>query len=89
MTQRMKIDLTFQVVLRTPAAVGSGFRRGQIQRTVVRGLDGLPYIPASTLKGRCRDVAVRLANTFGLRTCDDPDPETMCWSEAIDDQHIQ
>ncbi|RMG43302.1 MAG: hypothetical protein D6732_00245 [Methanobacteriota archaeon] len=32
---------------------------------------------------------MRLANTFGLRTCDDPDPETMCWSEAIDDQHIQ
>ncbi len=89
MIQRIKIDLTFQVILKTPAAVGSGFRRGQIQRTVVRGLDGLPYIPASTLKGRCRDAAVRLANTLGLRVCDDPDPENMCWSKLTDVQDKQ
>lgn len=75
---RTKIDFSFSIVLNGPVAIGSGFSRGQIQRTVVRGLDGLPYIPASTLKGRARDAAARLARTFGIYLCPGPNPKQMC-----------
>lgn len=81
MTNRTKIDLEFVISLNAPSAIGSGFRRGQVQRTVVRGLNGLPYIPASTLKGRVRDAAVRLAKTLGQMTCEGPNPDTMCWGK--------
>src|SRR5262245_39312229 len=76
--RRAKIDLPFTILLDGPLAVGSGFRRGQIQRTVMRSLEDLPYIPASTLKGRVRDAAERLARSLGHEICDGPNPETMC-----------
>jgi CRISPR/Cas system CSM-associated protein Csm3 (group 7 of RAMP superfamily) len=75
---RTKIDLHFKIILNGAIAVGSGFRRGQIQRTVARGLDGLPYLPASTLKGRVRDAAERLAQNLGHDICKGPNPHHMC-----------
>lgn len=75
---RTKIDLQFPIVLDGPLAIWSGFRRGQIQRTVMRGTHGLPFIPASTLKGRVRDVAERLAQTLDHEICGTPNPKRMC-----------
>lgn len=93
---RTKIDLQFPIVLDGPLAIWSGFRRGQIQRTVMRGTHGLPFIPASTLKGRVRDVAERLAQTLDHEICGTPNPKRMCgngklcliWRDAklIDEQ---
>ncbi|MCK6622774.1 MAG: hypothetical protein HUU32_16910 [Calditrichaceae bacterium] len=79
---RTKIDFPFFIVLDGAMAVGSGFSRGQIQRTVVRGLDSLPYIPASTLKGRARDAAARLARTLGIYVCPGPNPKQMCGAKG-------
>ena len=81
MTNRMKIDMEFIISLKGSLAVGTGFHRGQIQRAVARGLNGMPYIPASTLKGRTRDTAVRLAIALGQDICEGPNPNTMCWGK--------
>lgn len=76
---RTKIDLQFVITLPATMAIGSGFPSGQIDRTVVHDLNGLPYIPASTLKGRVRDLAERLAKTLGHNDiCNGPHPDFMC-----------
>lgn len=76
---RTKIDLQFTITLPGTMAIGSGFPSGQIDRTVVQDLNGLPYIPASTLKGRVRDMAERLAVTLGHDDiCNGPHPDFMC-----------
>ncbi len=79
---RTKIDLQFPIELAGPLAIWSGFRRGQIQRTVLRSSQGQPFIPASTLKGRVRDAAERLAKTLGHEICEAPDPDLMCGNGA-------
>ena len=76
---RTKIDLQFLITMSGPLAIGAGFPRGQIDRTVVQSLNGLPYIPASTLKGRVRDLAERLLKTLGHhKICNGPLPDFMC-----------
>jgi CRISPR-associated protein Csm3 len=76
---RTKIDLQFLISMSGTMAIGSGFPRGQVDRSVVQGLNGLPYIPASTLKGRVRDMAERLLKTLGhAKICNGPLPDFMC-----------
>ena len=76
---RTKIDLQFVVSIPATMAIGSGFPSGQIDRTVLKDLNGLPYIPASTLKGRARDMAEGLAKTLGhYDVCNGPHPDFMC-----------
>ncbi|OPX19801.1 MAG: hypothetical protein BZ151_07310 [Desulfobacca sp. 4484_104] len=49
----------------TPFRVGSGLGRGLgLDHTAVRDAWGLPYIPASTLKGRLRSLCKRVALTL-------------------------
>ena len=59
-------------------AVGTGFRRGLIHRTVARDGDGFAYIPASSFKGRMRRSCEQLAKSLGLRVCNPPQPACMC-----------
>jgi len=59
-------------------AVGNGFRRGLIQRTVDRDADGLVYIPASSLKGRVRRACEQVARQLKLYVCAAPRPGGMC-----------
>ena len=59
-------------------AVGTGFRRGLIHRTVARDGDGFAYIPASSFKGRMRRSCEQLAKSLGLRVCNPPQPARMC-----------
>lgn len=80
---RAKIDLQFILTLEGAMAIGSGFRRGQIQRTVLRDLADLPFIPASTLKGRVRDAAERLARSQGQEICGGPNPNLMCGAKNL------
>ena len=80
---RLRIDITYLVKMIGGLAVYSGFSRGIVDRTVVRGLDGLPYLPASTLKGRARDMAEKLAKVWGIHVCESPDPKTMCPAKHV------
>ena len=61
-------------------AVGTGFRRGLIHRTVAQDADGFAYIPASSFKGRVRRTCEQLAKTLGLYVCNPPQPARMCSS---------
>ncbi|MFQ5633183.1 MAG: RAMP superfamily CRISPR-associated protein [bacterium] len=75
---RTRIDFTYIVTLTGAMSINSGFPRGMVDRTVVRGLDALPYLPASTLKGRVRDMAERLSQSLDIPICHAPNPEAMC-----------
>lgn len=77
--QRVKVDITYLVEMPGGFAVGSGFRRGLIQKTVLRDERGFPLLPASMLKGRTRDTAERLIKTLGEPACESsPHPAGMC-----------
>lgn len=86
---RKRIDLQFKLRFDGAFAIQSGFPRGTIDRTVMRGLNGMPYIPASTLKGRVRDMAERVAPTLGYKNiCRAPNPQFMCPElHGIDGEH--
>jgi CRISPR/Cas system CSM-associated protein Csm3 (group 7 of RAMP superfamily) len=73
------LDLALTITLDGPLAVGTGFRRGLVQRTIERDGEGLVCIPASSLKGRTRDAAEQLAWQLGLKDiCRAPRAEQMC-----------
>lgn len=74
-----QIELKLAVSLDGPLAVGTGFRRGLVQRTIERNGEGLLYIPASTLKGRTRDAAEQLVVQLELKNiCHAPRGDYMC-----------
>ena len=87
--KRERIDLQFLLHFSGTLSIQSGFPRGTVDRTVMRGLDGMPYIPASTLKGRVRDMAERVAPTLGYTNiCRAPNPKFMCPERfGIDGEH--
>ncbi len=68
-------DLTIKVL--GPMHIGTGFARGLLNRTVVRGRDGLVYMPGSTLKGKARDACEALARLYELGECRAPHPQFM------------
>ena len=57
--------------------IGTGFDRGLINRTVVRGRDGLMYVPGSTLKGKARAACESLARLYEISDCRAPHPQRM------------
>jgi len=69
----------------TPLHVGSGRpelareERG-IDLPVIRNVAGVPYIPGSSLKGRIRAEAERIARSVGYEVCNPPDTDQMCGS---------
>ncbi|MDD3581423.1 MAG: RAMP superfamily CRISPR-associated protein [Desulfobacca sp.] len=59
------IERQLTITFSTPFRVGSGLGRGLgLDHTAVRDAEGLPYIPASTLKGRLRSLCKRVALTL-------------------------
>ena len=72
------IEIKPIIKIKGTLAVGTGFRRGLIHRTVARDSDGFAYIPASSFKGRVRRACEQLARRFDIRVCQPPRPERMC-----------
>jgi len=68
--------------------IGTGFARGLVDRTVVRGRDGLVYVPGSALKGKARDACEALARLSNLGECDAPHPHAMAKHDACIVCHI-
>jgi CRISPR/Cas system CSM-associated protein Csm3 (group 7 of RAMP superfamily) len=78
------IELTgVRINLFEPLHIGSGYARGPVNRTVVRGRDGLVYVPGSALKGKARDACASLAGLYLSETCRVPHPQAM----TKDDHH--
>lgn len=63
---------TLTVRVTGPMHIGTGFARGLVNRTVVRGRDGLVYVPGSTLKGKVRDACQALARLHEVADCSVP-----------------
>ncbi len=67
----------------TPLHIGSGkpeVEIGEVDMPVLTDPNGQPYIPGSSLKGRVRAEAERIAREEGLTVCKPPDVRNMCGS---------
>ena len=77
--ERLIISGTLEAV--TPLHIGSGkpeLEIGEIDMPILRTPDGQPYIPGSSLKGRVRAEAERIARERGLEVCNPPNTRNMC-----------
>lgn len=77
--KRLIIEGTIEAL--TPIHIGSG--RGEIgveaiDLPILRAPDDTPYIPGSSLKGKVRSEAEKIARTTGLNVCTPPNVESMC-----------
>lgn len=61
-----RLDLRYQVQLQGPLHVGSGLDRGLVDRAILRGPDGWPFIPGSAIKGLVREQCDRIAAALNL-----------------------
>lgn len=78
----MMKTLHIAVKLQSPLHISS--ERGQetgSRRPFVKTIDGLPYIPASTIKGCLRHETERLLRTQQIAICNAPSAERMCQSD--------
>lgn len=76
------IELTgVRINLFEPLHIGTGYARGLINRTVVRGRDGLVYVPGSALKGKARDACAALAGLYFTEKCHAPHPQAMTYED--------
>ncbi len=74
-------DLNVRVVTHTPLFVGGDIRRNtNANRPLLKTPAGLPYIPATTIKGRLRaEVERLLKHSLGEdAVCRAPSPQSMC-----------
>lgn len=65
----------------TPLHIGSGrpeVEIGEVDMPILRDPSGQPYIPGSSLKGRTRAEAERIAKEEGMDVCSPPDVKNMC-----------
>lgn len=77
--ERLIISGTVEAV--TPLHIGSGkpeLEIGEVDMPILRTPDGQPYIPGSSLKGRVRSEAERIARERGMEVCNPPDTRAMC-----------
>ncbi|MEM2915550.1 MAG: CRISPR-associated RAMP protein Csx7 [Candidatus Bathyarchaeia archaeon] len=75
----------------TPLHVGSGkpeFEEAAPDLPVLRDVKGIPYVPGSSIKGRVRSEAERLANSLGFKVCNAPTIETMCGTRAKTEEDL-
>jgi len=65
----------------TPLHIGSGkpdIEIGEVDMPILRDPSGQPYIPGSSLKGRTRAEAERIAREEGMDVCSPPNVNNMC-----------
>jgi CRISPR/Cas system CSM-associated protein Csm3 (group 7 of RAMP superfamily) len=76
----LPIEISFTVALPRSLAIGTGFRRGLVHRTIERDAEGYVYVPASTLKGKAREAAGKIAQQMNLEVCQSVRPDSLCSS---------
>ncbi|MBC7130572.1 CRISPR-associated RAMP protein [Candidatus Bathyarchaeota archaeon] len=78
-----RLILTGTIEAVTPLHIGSGkseFDIGGTDLTVLMTPDNIPYIPGSSLKGRVRSEAERIARQKNMPICYPPKTDSMCGS---------
>ncbi len=79
--KRIIFEGTIEAV--TPLHIGSGrpeVEIGEVDMPILRDPEGRPYIPGSSLKGRTRAEAERIARKEGMKVCNPPNVKEMCGS---------
>lgn len=81
--ERLEKRLVFYGTLEavTPLHIGSGrpeVEVGEVEMPILRDPSGQPYIPGSSLKGRTRAEAERIAREVGMEVCSPPEVKKMC-----------
>jgi len=78
--------LTVRLKLQTDLHIaGPGRTLPLVDRTVEVNSKGIPFIPASSLRGRLRAQVERLLKAFGQKVCSAPRPERMCPHAGLPD----
>jgi CRISPR-associated protein Csm3 len=69
-----------EIITQTPLHIGSGKKDTGISEVtpVITDLSGQPYIPGSSIKGKVRSEAERIARQNNLGACNPPHVEDMC-----------
>lgn len=77
------IELTLQLATSTPLHIGGEVRHNTTAtRPLLKTSNGLPYIPAPSVKGRLRHATEAFLRGQGYFVCQSPAPEYMCQSLA-------
>lgn len=70
------LAIEYTITLKSPLRIATGTgQAGWLDGTAMRDTEGHPYVPAGSIKGRCRAHAFRLAAPLGMVT-HDADQET-------------
>jgi CRISPR-associated protein Csm3 len=78
-----RLVLSGKVEALTPIHIGSGKGErdiGEVDLPILRQPSGVPYIPGSSLKGKVRSEAERIARKRGMQVCTPPEVRNMCGS---------
>lgn len=75
----MQIQIELKVTFEGGFNIGAGSMGGSLsRRPLLLDWRGLPYIPASSFKGRLRHTCKQLAEALGKKTCNEPQADVMC-----------
>lgn len=85
--------LKFEVEAITPLHIGSGkseFEPTAVDLPVIRNVESVPYIPGSSIKGKVRSEAERIAREQmpGEKVCESPYVERMCGSKVSKEEEL-
>jgi len=76
-----RIIIRGQIVIKTPLHIGSpksDVDIGEVELPILKDLQDQPYIPGSSIKGKIRSEAERIARTENKPHCNPPDTRNMC-----------
>jgi CRISPR/Cas system CSM-associated protein Csm3 (group 7 of RAMP superfamily) len=65
----VKIEIPLLITTNTFFHIGTGMGNQYVNRTVMKDHEGFLYIPASSLKGKLRNICEELAERFHLKNC--------------------
>ncbi len=85
LTERLIIN--GQIISQTPLHIGSGKKEleiGDVDTPIITDTSDQPYIPGSSIKGKVRSEAERIARQNGEPVCNPPNVRNMCGTKERD-----
>jgi CRISPR-associated protein Csm3 len=90
---KKRLILRFEIKATTPLHIGSGkseFEPTAVDMPVIRNVESVPYIPGSSIKGKVRSEAERIAREQmpNENVCESPYVEKMCGSKTSKEEDL-
>ncbi len=73
-----KLAIAMKITLETAFHTTGNLRRLGVDRALARAPEGVPVLPATTLKGFLREKAELLLQAWGHPVCTGPEPDHLC-----------